>query len=74
MKCNNYLKKKGTRKIDQQLVDTAIKIEEYLIVKQNAVTDENKDITLKLEEIDNKLDSLKQKNELLKSQSFLISF
>lgn len=74
MKCNNYLNKKGTRKIDQQLVDIAIKIEEYLIVKQNALTDENKDITLKLEEIDNKLDSLKQKNELLKSQSFLISF
>lgn len=74
MKCNNYLNKKGTRKIDQQLVDIAIKIEEYLIVKQNALTDGNKDITLKLEEIDNKLDSLKQKNELLKSQSFLISF
>lgn len=74
MRCNNYLNKKGTRKIDQQLVDIAIKIEEYLIVKQNALTDENKDITLKLEEIDNKLDSLKQKNELLKSQSFLISF
>lgn len=74
MKCNNFLNKKGTRKIDQQLVDIAIKIEEYLIVKQNALTDENKDITLKLEEIDNKLDSLKQKNELLKSQSFLISF
>ena len=74
MKCNNYLNKKETRKIDQQLVDIAIKIEEYLIVKQNALTDENKDITLKLEEIDNKLDSLKQKNELLKSQSFLISF
>ena len=66
---SNILTRKQLEKMcNNQLIDFAMKVQENLISKQNALSNENKEINTKLQNIDNKIDELHKENNLLRSR------
>ena len=66
---NNILTRKQLEKMcNNQLIDFAMKVQENLISKQNALSNENKEINTKSQNIDNKIDELHKENNLLRSR------
>ena len=53
---------------NNQLTEFAVKVQENLISKQNAVLNENKEINAKLHNIEKKIDELNRENNLLQSR------
>ena len=66
---SNILTRKQLDKMsNKQLIDFAIKVQKNLISKQNALSNENKEINAKLQNIDKKVDELNKENNLLLSR------
>ena len=66
---SNILTRKQLEKMpNNQLIDFAVKVQGNLILKQNALLNENKEINAKLHNIDKKIDELNRENNLLQSR------
>ena len=53
---------------NKQLIDFAMKVQKNLISEQNTLSNENKEINKKLQNIDMKINQLKKENNLLQSR------
>ena len=66
---SNILTRKQLEKMpNNQLIDFAVKVQGNLILKQNALLNENKEINAKLHNMDKKIDELNRENNLLQSR------
>ena len=66
---SSILTRKQLEKIsNNQLIDFAIKVQENVILKQIALSNENKEISAKLCNIDKKIDELNRENNLIRSR------
>ena len=71
---SNILTRKQLEKMsNSQLIDFEMKVQENLILKQNAFSNENKEINAKLQNIDKKIDELNKENNLLQTRLSIAS-
>ena len=69
---SNILTRKQLEKMcNNQLIDFAMKVQENLISKQNALSNENKEINAKLQSKDKKIDEINKENNLLQSRKYI---
>ena len=68
---NNLTRKQLEKMFNNQLIDFAMKVKENLISKQNALSNENKEINAKLQNKDKKIDEINKENNLLQSRKYI---